>query len=114
MNEYFSHDYNSRRDRKMIALSMKHNLEGIGAYWCILEMLYEEAGYMPIEDYERIAFELRTNIDTIKSVVEDFGLFKIEDSMFFSESALERLRQRMEKSEKARESVNKRWSKHKK
>ena len=57
MNEYFSHDYNSRRDRKMIALSMKHNLEGIGAYWCILEMLYEEAGYMPIEDYERIKDE---------------------------------------------------------
>ena len=113
MNEYFSHDYRARTDKKITLMSMKHGLAGIGAYWCIIEMLYEEAGYLPKSDYERIAFELRTNNELIKSVVEEYDLFKFKDDVFYSESVIDRLKKRMEKSEKARNSINKRWNKQK-
>lgn len=111
MKEYFSHDYFSRNDKKIVSMSMKHGVAGIGIYWCIVEMLYEEFGYLPVNEYERISFELRTTPETVKSIVEDFGLFEIEGDMFFSPSAIGRIKKRMEKSEKARESVNARWAK---
>lgn len=111
--DYFSHDYNARNDKKLTKVFMKHNLAGIGAYWCIIEMLYEEGGYLLIDEYERIAFELRADFDFIKSVIEDFDLFENDDVKIWSDTALERLKLRAEKSQKARESIEKRWNKHK-
>jgi hypothetical protein len=113
MKEYFSHDYGARNDRKITRLVMKHGMQGIGIFWCIVEMLYEEGGYLPLE-YERITFELRTEYELVKSVIHDFDLFKIEGELFYSESVLERLNERSQKSEKARESINKRWEKYRK
>lgn len=107
---FFSHDYNARGDRKLVKLIMKHGMTGIGIYWCIVEMLYEEGGYLPLE-YERITFELRTKENVIQSVINDFDLFEKDSEKFWSESVLDRLNQRCSKSEKARESINKRWNK---
>jgi hypothetical protein len=110
---YFSHDYNARADRKLVNLNIKHGMEGIGVFWCLVEMLYEEGGHMPLE-YERFAFELRTDIKIVKSIINEFDLFVNDESKFWSESVLERLSKRYEKSEKARESVQKRWDRLKK
>ena len=112
MKEYFSHDYNSRNDTKIVKLFMKFGLKGIGAYWCIIEMLYEEDGYLLRSEYERISFELRTDIEFIKSIIEEFNLFEKDNKKFWSETAINRLNKRMEKSNKARESVQKRWNKY--
>jgi hypothetical protein len=106
---YFFHDYNSRNDRKMLALAMKHGMAGIGVYWCVVEMLYEESGFIPIE-YERIAFELRIDTDVIQSVINDFGLFEKDDDHFWSEAVLTRLQERCKKSEKARTAIETRWA----
>jgi len=112
MKEYFSHDYNARGDRKLVNLLMVKKLEGVGAYWCILEMLYENEGILPTE-YERIAFELRTDNNLIKSVINDFELFIVDSNTFYSESVNSRLKIRTDKSDKARENVAKRWDKYK-
>ena len=108
---YFSHDYNARNDPRLMRLIMKEGMEGIGIYWCIIEMLYEEDGILPTE-YDRIAFDLRTDADVIKSVVNDFELFVVNEDCFYSESVNKRLKIRADKSEKARESVNKRWERY--
>ena len=112
MKEYFSHDYNARNDTKLVKLFMKLGLKGIGAYWCIIEMLYEEGGYLLRSEYERISFELRTEPKFIKNIIEDFDLFKKDTKKVWSETALDRLNKRIEKSTKARESVQKRWKKY--
>jgi len=109
---YFSHDYNARNDRKLVNVIMKHSMCGIGVYWCLVEMLYEEGGYLPTE-YERISFELRTDTNVVQSVINDFDLFKTDADKFWSDAVLERLQERCDKSEKARESINKRWDKYK-
>lgn len=114
MNEYFSHDYRARCDQKLVRLAMKYDLRGIGAYWCIVEMLYEEGGYLLRKEYERIAYELRVDTDFIRAVVEDFQLFAFKGERFYSPSALERLKKRTEKSQKARESVAARWARSRK
>lgn len=92
---------------------MKHWLKGIGAYWCIIEMLYEEWWFIWISEYERITFELRAEENVIKEVINDFDLFEQDDINFWSNSVLDRLKARQEKSDKARESIQKRWDKKK-
>jgi len=107
---YFSHDYYARTDRKLVALAMKHGMVGIGVFWCLVEMLYEEGGAMPME-CERIAFALRTDVVIIKSVINDFELFEFDADLFWSNSIIERLKLRCEKSAKAKKSALKRWEK---
>ena len=39
---YFSHDYGSRNDPKLVKVLMKLKQEGKGVYWDLIEMLYEQ------------------------------------------------------------------------
>jgi len=111
MKNYFSHDYNARNDKKLVMASMKYGLAALGAYWCIVEMLYEEGGYLSIIEYERITFELRTSEELIKYLIHDSLLFENDGVRFWSNTALERLKLREEKSIKARTSIEARWNK---
>lgn len=113
MKDYFSHDYYSRNDPKMVRLFMKHGLSGVGAFWCVVEMLYEEGGYMSLKEYERITFELRTDENVIRYLIYDSELFSNDGEKFWSETAILRLKKRAEKSEKARQSIENRWNKKK-
>lgn len=90
-------------------LQMKHGMAGIGIYWCLVEMAYENGGIIPEADCERIAFELRTEYERITSVLRDFELFYLDGENYKSESVDRRLNERKNKSEKAVNSVNKRW-----
>jgi hypothetical protein len=109
---YFSHDYNARTDEKIKLLIRKHGLKGYGIFWAIVEDLYNNANALQT-DYEGIAFELREDIEVIKSVLNDFNLFQFDDNCFGSLSVQKRLDERNERSATARESANKRWSKSK-
>lgn len=109
---YFSHDYNARTDEKIKLLIRKHGLRGYGIFWAIVEDLYNNANALRT-DYDGIAFELREDIEVVKSVLNDFNLFQFDDGCFGSLSVQKRLDERNEKSKTARESANKRWSKNK-
>ena len=108
---YFSHDYNARTDSKIKRLIARHGMAGYGIYWAIVEDLYQNANALPT-DYESIAFDVRTDADTLKSIVVDFGLFQVEGDSFGSMSVQRRLDEREEKSEKARGSARARWERN--
>jgi hypothetical protein len=106
---YFSHDYNSRNDRKMVKLRLATKMEGVGIYWCLVEMLYEEGGEIALSEVPVFASEWKVKEATILRVIYDFELFKNDGEVFWSDSANRRLDVRTEKSQKARESAEKRW-----
>ena len=108
---YFSHDANAHTDEKIIDLRMNHGWEGYGIYWAIIEMLRSASEYRLNTEYNRIAFALNTNSNTIKSIIEDHNLFVIEDESFYSESLMRRMKAKDAKSNKARENALKRWGK---
>mgnify|MGYP003730744519 FL=1 len=90
-------------------MRMKHGMLGVGLYWCIVEMLYEEGGYVLHSDYERISFELQIDTRVVTDVIRSYELFEYNDEYFWSNSVLNRLKKRADKSEKARASINERW-----
>lgn len=113
---YFSHDSNARNDAKIIRLRQsKDGLAKYGVYWMLVEKLRESKCYMLEVDYNGLAWEFRSDNALIKSVIEDFGLFDFTEDRkcFYSTSLLNRMKLKEEKSEKARESANKRWLKNK-
>lgn len=107
---YFSHDYNARNDQKIKGLIKKHGMSGYGVWWAIVEELYNNANALRL-DYEGIAYDLRSDGITVKSVIHDFDLFVIDGEIFGSVSIERRISERNSKSLKARESANKRWEK---
>ena len=72
---YFQHDCNARQDEKILALRMKHGWEGYGLYWALIEKLRESDNYSCVCDYNLIAYDLRSDANKIKSIIEDFRLF---------------------------------------
>ncbi len=115
VNNYFSHDFNARNDIKLKKVNMQMGLQGIGLYWCIIECLYENEGYLTFDDdIELLAYELRTDKEIILNLIENFDLFKKNKNKFYSPSVLERLQKITDKANKNRENVLKRWEKIKK
>jgi hypothetical protein len=107
--EFFSHDLHGRNDGKLQRVLMKHGLKGIGAFWCIVEMLYENEGVLMRTECERIAFELRVDCDFILSMINDFELFQNDGDVFYSKSVLNRLETINAKRDKAKKSAEIRW-----
>lgn len=106
---YFSHDYNARNDEKIKELIFKNGMAGYGIYWSVIEDLYQNSNVLR-GNFGRIASELQVHRDVVISVICDFDLFVFDGNNFSSLSVQKRLDERINKSEKARLSVNKRWS----
>jgi hypothetical protein len=113
MKDYFSHDYNSRNDPKMVALFMKMGHEGRGIFWDLIEYLYEQGGYLMLSQCECIAYELRTHPDKLRTLISDFGFFKDDGQKFWSESVLKRIEMRNQRSDTARKNAQIRWNSQK-
>jgi len=109
---YFSHDYNARSDEKTKLLIRKHGMLGYGAYWAIVEDLYNNANALRT-DCEGIAYDLRVEETSVKSIINDFDLFVIDGDTFGSLSVERRLNERAAKSKSASKSAILRWEKHK-
>lgn len=107
---HFSHDYNARNDDKIKLLLRKLKWEGYGLFWAIVEDLYNNANSLLL-DYDGMAYDLRADVDLIKSIINDFDLFVIENGKFGSISIEKRLDERNAKSKTAKENAHARWSK---
>jgi ribosomal protein S27AE/uncharacterized protein YdaU (DUF1376 family) len=108
--QYFSHDLNARGDEKVIALMSELSMAGYGIYWVLIEKLFSADGYLEA-NYKLLAFDLRVDVATVKAVIEDFKLFKIDGTQFYSESVLRRLDIRRSKSGKASAAGKAKWDK---
>lgn len=106
---FFSHDYNARQDPKMQEVLMDLGVAGLGIYWCIIEQLYEQGGRLPLSSIKAIAFTLHANIEDVRSLVENYGLFECDDEYFWSPRVARNIEGRKQLSEKRSKAIAKRW-----
>lgn len=104
---YFSHDYYARTDEKLQEVLMKMGYEGIGYYWCIVEMMHEHGGKLEISKCESIAFAMHMDKEKLETLIS--LVFEVDDKYFWSNSVLKRIKMQEEKSKKAKKSAQKRW-----
>jgi len=112
-SNYFPHDFNAGNDEKILKLYQHEGLEGIGAFWLIIEMLYEASGWLKL-DYEDLCFSMRlqkNKIPLLKRIVENYKLFEKKENQFTNSRVLRTLNYIKEKSKKAKKSAKIRWDK---
>lgn len=89
---FFKHDSNARTDMKLVKVRRKYKMAGYGIYFGLLELLRDQAEHkLPVADIEDIAYEFNEPLEKVKAIINDFGLFKVENAFFFSEKFLERM-----------------------
>ena len=89
---YFSHDSNAKDDPKCVLLIEQLGLEGYGIYWVLIEMLRDQPGYKyPLALIPAISRRYNTTTEKMKTVVNNYGLFEIDEHDFFSLSLLKRM-----------------------
>ena len=89
--QYLTHDLGARNDPKLMDLQMEMGGQGLGIFWCLVEMLWENGGSIPC-NYKSIAFSLRwCKPAEVEKVVTGYGLFQVEDGTITSRSAMERI-----------------------
>lgn len=109
LKEYFRHDYHARDHLKFKQMRMDLGLEGMGVYWCLIEMLYEEGGTINLCDCNAIAYDLHISEELLKKVISVYNLFEINEKSFSSKKVIERLTDRTKKSISASKSAKKKW-----
>lgn len=104
---YFSHDANAQDDPKCMILIDQLGMEGYGIYWALIEKLRNEKDYkLPLTVVGSLAKRWSTSKEKVATVIKKYGLFEVENDLFFS---LRLVRSMNEKSEKARLSAGYRW-----
>ena len=104
---YFNHDSTARNDYRIIKMRSKLGMDAYGIFWSGLEMLFTEENKLCVDDYDSLAFGLQCDRELLKQVIEDFDLFVIEDNCFYSRRLNKHIDDINNKSNKAKESVNK-------
>jgi len=112
---YFSHDIYSRQDQKiknmLVHFRKESNMKAQAAcciFWWIVEDMH--ADDYPIDKIDVFADDYRCDVEFLKSILEDFGLFKIENGCYISDRVLKNIAEQEEKSEKAKKKAAKRWN----
>lgn len=112
---YITHDFGARNDPKLMDLQMDMGGQGLGIFWCLVEMLWENGGTIPA-NYKSIAFALRwCKAAEVEKVVTGYGLFEVQGGYLYSHSASARINEMRTKfgarSESNRKASAARWSK---
>lgn len=99
---YFSHDANAQDDHKCMKLIDQLGMEGYGIFWALVERLRNENEYkLPVSVCSIYAKRWGTSKEMVDAVVNNYGLFKIEDDYFFSERLIRSMDYKSEKGKKA-------------
>ena len=67
---FFKHEIGARYDLKVQNLIAEYGIAGFGLYWYIVEMMYDNEGYLPREQYKSIAFALHTDANLVSNVLQ--------------------------------------------
>ena len=80
--EYFPHDYCARLSLR--GIRKDYGLEGLGFYWCFVEMLHEEGGYIKEDELDNIAYDLQVNPELCRAVTHNYDLFTVKKGKIYS------------------------------
>lgn len=107
---YFRHDYNARNDIKLQSVITKHGAVGIGVYWIIVEMLYQNGGELPLDIARNISVAYFTDFKVVESVINDFDLFENDGNVFWSVRIRQAIDNTKKVSDARKAAARQRWS----
>ena len=115
---WFKHDFNARRDQKILERRSVYGSEGYGWWWMLLELMREASDYkLKLTGKYAIptlAKELDAEPEMLKEFISDcineFDLFESDEKYFWSNSFLRRMDAYDTVVGKRRQAANARWN----
>ena len=115
---YFKHDSNAAHDPKIIQMRSVYGAFGYGLFWMMVEAMRNQANYkLPISGkyaLNAFAIDFGVELDKLKQFVDDcvieFLLFQRDANFLWSDALIRRMEAYDQKSNKARELAQRRWS----
>ena len=91
-DQYIPHDVSMRSNSDVFHMVESEGAAGYGLYWGIMEYLRSQNNYRgDIRAIKGIARQLKCRIDKAIRVLEDYGLFVIENATFYSPHLIEKM-----------------------
>ena len=102
---YFSHDINARTSKKIILLLEDFGYEGYGLFWAIVEFMHRNE--LKVGEERFVCGRLLE--EKVKSILNDYELFRIEDNCYVSDRIIRNIEEQEEKSNKGKNAAETRW-----
>lgn len=102
---YFSHDMYPQKDKSIVMLMDELGYEGYGLYWRIVEFMHQNE--LCVGEERLIAG--KDYVEKVKSILNNFDLFRIEDNRYISDRILRNLAEQKEKMESKSKAAKARW-----
>ena len=91
-DQYIPHDVGMRSNSEVFNLVEAEGAAGYGLYWAIMEYLRSQNNYRgDVRAIKGIARQMKCRTDKAIRVLEDYGLFVIENSSFHSQHLIEKM-----------------------
>ena len=91
-DQYIPHEVSMRSNSQVINLIEAEGAAGYGFYWALLEYLRAQNHYTgDIRAIKNIARQMKIRIDKAIRVLNDYGLFVVENTLFSSQFLNERM-----------------------
>ena len=103
---YFSHDISTRESKEIKKIINDFGYEGYGLWWAIVEYMHRNE--LEVGEEFLIINDSRYN-DKIKSILNNYNLFRIEDDFYISDRILRNIEEQENKANKNRDAANSRW-----
>lgn len=105
---FIKHKTNERNNDRYSLLRLTYGMEGYGIYWAILEILSSNPAFVLSTKYEIIAFDLRVDVDKIKTIVEDYNLFSFSEdkTLFYSEAIMKKKKNILDKTNETPQEIS--------
>lgn len=108
---YFSHDYTASDDVKILFLRQSLGMEGVGIFWYIIERLAQAGGLLPLKIIPVLSMQMQVTETKVQGVINNFDLFEITESDFYSRRLNESLNLRKTLQDAGQRGAAKRWDK---
>ena len=103
---YFSHDYSTRMKKEIKKLIRDMGFEGYGLYWAVVEFMFRNELKVGEED---LVLDTSEFTDKIKSILNDYDLFRIESDYYVSDRIIETIELQEQKTKQTEEATSARW-----
>ena len=107
---YFPHNFNARSDEKIKKIIRKHGAAAYGIYWFLVEDLYNNNNSIEA-DFQSLAREIGTKSKLLEYVVNQSGLFQVENGQISSLAVGKRIKEMNQRSDTYRVNAKSRYQK---
>ena len=91
-DQYIPHEVSTRSNSQVINLIEAEGAAGYGFYWALLEYLRAQNHYTgDIRAIKNIARQMKIRIDKAIRILNDYGLFVVENTLFSSQLLVEKM-----------------------